>query len=700
MVTKAAITAFRAMTLALGLAVFGATVDARVSEAFSSAAVDAQLVTAQNGIAKGATTISAGVYLRLGEGWKTYWRSPGEVGLPPQIEWSGSRNIADVTMHWPAPERFTAFGIENFGYKDEVLFPLQVTLKTPGSAADLNVNLSLLTCSTVCVPQEITLRLPIPEGSGLDRKYSALIAEYLAKVPTEGATRGIVSTTSFVSEDRSEYIVDISSDRPFGDPDIFPEFSFDTAFGKPEIRLSEDATRLWAKMPILNFDENAGQQPRLTITDGPMWAVTMDANVTSVRPEPPFKVARLSPGLDQTIWIILVAFLGGLILNAMPCVLPVLSIKLTSVLKADGRNRAQIRLGFLSAAAGVLTFMWSLAAILFALKQSGFNVGWGLQFQSPLFITLMFVVLSIFAGNLLGLFEVQLPSNLSTRLTRMGGTSGYSADYFTGLFGAVLATPCSAPFLGTAVAFALAGDGVDILVVFTSLGAGLAVPYLLFAAFPELVKRLPKPGRWMVLLKAFLGLLLVGTAIWLLYVFVGVSGGMVAVAVTFSTMAIITTLSLSQHIPKGRLIIAGVLFIALVSGVAMAPKSSRKVAEGGKIAWTNFERSEIAKLVSQGNVVFVDVTADWCLTCKANKALVLEKEPVLSAINSAEIVAMQADWTQPNSKISRYLETHNRYAIPFNAVYGPNAPNGIVLPEILTSQAVFDALQAAQPETQ
>lgn len=697
MLAKAFTRIMRICAIAIGFASLAVAAEAAKSEVILDPPVEAQLIIAQDGVPEGSVSISAGVYLRLEEGWKTYWRSPGEVGLPPRIAWDQSQNVADVTMLWPAPERFVAFGIENFGYEKEVLFPLQVTLETPGRAAELNLVVNILTCATVCVPQEFNLSLALPEGGGIDPKSSGLIAQYLAKVPTDGADRGIVSTNSFVTEDRTEYVVEIVGERPFVDPDVFPEFGHNSAFGKPDIRLSDDATRLWAQVPILNYDEDAEQPPLLTVTDGPAWAVTMDANVTAIRPEPPFTVAQLVPGLDQTIWIILVAFLGGLILNAMPCVLPVLSIKMTSVLKADGRSRAQIRLGFLYSAAGVLTFMWALAAILFALKQFGFNVGWGLQFQSPLFITIMFVVLSVFAGNLLSLFEVTLPASVSTRLSRAGGTSGYTADYFTGLFGAVLATPCSAPFLGTAVAFALAGRGVDILIVFTALGAGLALPYLLFAAFPQLVKRLPKPGRWMFFLKAILGLLLAGTAVWLLYVLVGVAGVMITVAVTLTTLAIVALLSLKGRFAKRRLTISGLAFVALVGGVAAAPDAARTVIDdGGKIAWTVFERSEIARLVSQGEVVFVDVTADWCLTCKANKVLVLEKDPVLSVLNSEGVVAMQADWTQPDPKISRYLETHNRYAIPFNAVYGPNAPNGIVLPEILTSQEVLDAVDTAQ----
>ncbi len=248
-------------------------------------------------------------------------------------------------------------------------------------------------------------------------------------------------------------------------------------------------------MPILSAPDELPVDLSLTATDAGGWAATVTPDITATAPPPPYLETRAAAPVSRMVWIALTAFLGGLILNVMPCVLPVLSIKLSSAMKLEGAGRATVRRGFLVSAAGVMAFMWGLAGVLFALRQAGVTVGWGLQFQTPVFLALMIGILAIFAGNLAGAFEITLPSSLQTRLVRAGDAKGHTGDFLTGAFAAVLATPCSAPFLGTAIAFALAGRGIDIALVFTFLGLGLAAPYLLVAARPDVVRHLPKPGR-------------------------------------------------------------------------------------------------------------------------------------------------------------------------------------------------------------
>lgn len=667
------------------------------SESFVSNPVTATLISAQDGVPPGAETLSAGLDLELADGWKTYWRSPGEVGMPPEIDWTGSTNIAGVEMLWPAPERFTAFGIENFGYSGAVVLPLQITLERPGDAAQLNGAVNLLVCSDVCVPQSFNLDLSVPQGTGIDALSASRISTFLARVPVEGSQTGILSATASVDEDRSALTLELQSATPFLAPDVFAELGMGTALGKPDIRLGQNGRKLWARIPILTVRDDLYQDPVLTVTDGLERAFTLTPALSPPPPAPPFQLEILAPGLDQMAWIVLIAFLGGLILNVMPCVLPVLSIKLSSAIKTQGRGARAVRAGFLAAAGGVMAFMWSLAAILYVLQKFGVAVGWGLQFQNPAFLALMFVVLAIFSASLFGLFAFSLPSSLQSRLAGAGGAHGYGADFATGFFGAVLATPCSAPFLGTAIAFALAGRGVDILTVFTALGLGLSLPYLLVAAVPGLVSALPKPGRWMLGLKLFLGILLLGTALWLLWVLIGVAGQQATVAVAALTFVLLVVLTLRPFPPVLQaLSVVSLLALPMVAAEGlMRQMPAEKVSPAGQIAWVAFDRGDIARRVSRGEVVFVDVTADWCLTCKANKALVLDRDPVLSALNREGVTAMQADWTRPNEQIARYLEANNRYGIPFNAVYGPGAAEGIVLSEILSSQDVLAALDAA-----
>jgi len=688
-----------ALLMALWVLTLGASVSAswaETSAAFSSPAVTARLISAQNGVTEGAQTISAGLDLTLGEGWKTYWRSPGEVGFAPEVDWSTSENVANVEFLWPAPERFTAFGIENFGYSKEVVFPLMLRLERPGEPFVLNTSVTLLTCSTVCVPQNFDLALSLGPKEGIDQLSADRISRFVARVPVDENSADINTFAANLNADNTELTVSLRGNTPFGDPDVFPELGSGTALGKPDIRLGDGGRLLWASFPVLSLNETTLGDPVLTVTDGPGRAFTLTTVFTDAPLVPPFTIAQIAPGIDQIAWIALIAVLGGLILNVMPCVLPVLSIKLSSAIKQSGRSQLAVRAGFLAAAAGVMVFMWALAAILFTLQRVGITVGWGLQFQNPVFLALMFVVLAVFSANLFGLFEISLPSAMQTRMARAGGTSGYGADFMTGIFGAVMATPCSAPFLGTAIAFALAGSGVDIVIVFTSLGIGLAAPYLVVAAAPQLVTMLPKPGPWMIGLKIFLGVLLVVTAAWLIWVLMGVAGP--GSAMTVAALTVVLLVILAWHRAPAPLRTSGIIvFLALplIAAGTLSQDAAPKAAEAEVINWVAFDRSKIAGLVSQGQIVFVDVTADWCLTCKANKALVLDREPVATRLNQVGVTSMQADWTRPDPAISRYLESFNRYGIPFNVVYGPGAPNGIALSEILSSAAVIEALDQA-----
>lgn len=668
------------------------------SKQVETPALVASLITAQDGVADKAMTISGGLYLQLKPGWKTYWRSPGEVGIPPSVEWVQSQNVDEVTFDWPAPKRFTAFGIENFGYEGEVVFPLQIKLKQPGAPAHLRAKVTLLVCSEVCVPETIELALFLPKGAGIDRPSGELIAQYSDKVPRDGKTSGFLEFgEAYIDAKLTKLVIELRSSVSLEKPDVFPELGRGATLGKPEFRLGDRNKTLWVKFPIYSASESLIQPPQITVTDAAIPAVSFSPKVVDIEPVPPFSVKELAPNLDKLIWMALLAFLGGLILNVMPCVLPVLSLKLSATLNQYGRHSLAVRGGFLAAAAGIMVFVWGLAFTLFVFKQLGFTVGWGIQFQNPVFLAFMALVLVVFAANFFGLFEIALPASLQTLLTNKGRGSGYSGDFLTGLFSAILATPCSAPFLGTAIAFALAGRGIDILIVFTGLGVGLAFPYFILAAVPGLVGMLPRPGGWMNVLKTVLGLLLVLTAIWILWILIGVAGSNAFLAV-ITLLTFLIALSSSKRVANWGKLAGGSLLAGLVLLSPVVVSGGDKVETLGVpiLGWSEFDRGEIARLVSKGKLVFVDVTADWCVTCKANKVLVLEREPVLSALSSPEIVTMQADWTRPSEEISRYLAGYGRFGIPFNAIYGPGAPRGMVMSELLTSDEILNGLKAAR----
>jgi cytochrome c biogenesis protein CcdA len=346
------------------------------------------------------------------------------------------------------------------------------------------------------------------------------------------------------------------------------------------------------------------------------------------------------------LWVLLTALLGGLILNVMPCVLPVLSLKLLTVLQHREWSARTVRIGFLSTAAGILFSFLVLAAGAIALRSAGLAVGWGMQFQQPAFLIFMIVLLALFIVNLWGGFEILLPRWIMDRITRFEDGHGITTSFATGAFATLLATPCTAPFVGTAIAFALTHTATETVLVFTALGLGFCSPYLLVAAYPALARKLPRPGAWMGRVRIALGAVLLLTIIWL-----------------------------------------GSVLAAQTSIFAAARTS----------VWQPFDESRIAAEVAKGHVVFIDITADWCLTCVANERFVLDQAKVQRVLfGNPDVIPMRGDWTKPDPQIGAYLAKFNRYGVPFNAVYGPAKPEGQALPELLTTDGVLDAVRAAQ----
>ena len=339
--------------------------------------------------------------------------------------------------------------------------------------------------------------------------------------------------------------------------------------------------------------------------------------------------------------MVFIAFLGGVILNIMPCVLPVISLKLAQVIGMGGQDNRAIRMSFLATAAGIITSFILLGLCLYLLRQAGVAIGWGIQFQNLYFLGFASAAIVIFALIMLDLITISIPQGFST-LGR--DKRGYLGDFITGFMATILATPCSAPFVGTALTFALTAPGEVLLLMFLAMGVGLAMPWLMVAGRPSLAAKLPRPGPWLTTLKRVLSLGLFATAAWLVSIMVTISGDDV-------------------------------------------------VIEGNWQPWTT---GQVEALTEDGSVVFVDVTAAWCLTCKANKALVLDTDEIAKTFTDHQVKLLRADWTKPNPEISEFLAKHDRFGIPFNIVYGPSAPDGIKLPELLTIDIVKDAVLKAQ----
>jgi suppressor for copper-sensitivity B len=597
-----------------------------------------------------------GIDIALQKDWKTYWRLPGDAGLAPRFDWSGSANILTTETLWPAPERFILEDLDNFGYHDGVIFPIRVARQDPALAAALNLKLDILVCHDICVPETHVLKKEIPAVTLADVPDAPLLVDALAKVPAPMPQNMLFSSARLIVDSQNRVFIEATAPQglnPGKNADLFIENEQGLVFGKPAVRREEAG---WIfKAPVHStepFDKLAsslGAAPlTLTYTDRDVSAggyqQSIDLAATGTTASGVSFVNRLQ---SLSIGILFTAFLGGLILNLMPCVLPVLSLKILSVISHGGKDdKKSIRRNFLASAAGVIFSFWIMAAVLIALKNAGQTIGWGIQFQSPAFIIFMAGILFLFALNLWGAFEIPLPRFIANRLG--GGQMEeptLTGHFLTGAFATLLATPCTAPILGTAVGFALASGGLEISLIFTFLGLGLSFPYILLAFSPGLFRRMPKPGAWMVKIKKILAVAMLATGLWL-----------------------------------------ASLLISVSQSDALSP------------GWQVFNEALIAPAVDSGQTVFVDVTARWCLTCKANKKFILESKTVQDALAADNILLLQADWTERDENIAAYLKKYGRYGIPFNIVYGPGAPEGIALPELLSETVVLNALATASGE--
>ncbi len=404
--------------------------------------------------------------------------------------------------------------------------------------------------------------------------------------------------------------------------------------------------------------------------------------------------------------LLMVALLGGFILNFMPCVLPVLSIKIMSLVKQSKKSHKEhAKQGFLITGLGILASFLLLALITVILKESGEAFGWGIHFQNSHFLLFVFLVLIAFSASLLGVFEIDLPSGLGTWLIGHEG-KGRIKDFLSGVFATLLATPCSAPFVGTALSFALARDTPDIFAVFFFLGLGFGSPYFLVAALPNKYILLPKPGKWMMWMQIFLGAILAITAVWIGWI---LSFHLPLWVLGVSMILSIVALSLfwfKQHKnPQLKAwALAGPLFLAAwalswTSEVQHNPADTYAGSSPTLELWKPFQPEAIQTLVSQGKTVFVDVTAEWCVTCAVNKSLVLGDSQITNLLTHHNVIAMRADWTKQDPLITEFLSDHDRYGIPFNIVFGPSSPKGVPLPEILSIDAVKEAFETAGLKT-
>lgn len=661
--------------------------------------VAVRLISAVDGT-DGLTEIPLGLEFQMQPGWKIYWRSPGDAGLPPIPDWTASDNVADAAFSWPRPERFSIFGLETFGYTDHVVLPLTVKPETTGAPITVTGAINYLVCSDICIPFDANVSLTLPADTANLSGEAPLINRFASAVPRHPSDVGMTlhkAGLATTGEDQVTLRVAALSDTPFSNPDMIVEGPDGSYFGKPTVTLSDNGRNAVFDLVGggVGTDDIGATDITLTLLDDGRAAEGF------LRPQAGLDgIGDSGRGsLETLLPILLLALLGGLILNLMPCVLPVLSMKLLSVVSHGGGDKRDVRRGFLASAAGIVTAFLILAGSLAALKQSGLAIGWGIQFQQPVFLAAMVLLVTLFAANMLGFFHIRLPGAVSDVAAAAGqGRKGLGGHFITGMFATVLATPCSAPFLGTAVGFGLSQGVFEIFAVFVALGIGLSAPYLLVALIPGIATAMPRPGPWMDKLKAVLSLALIGTGIWLLTVLDSIVGREVTLSIGGMAALILVIFATRRWLPEARIArMAPAAAVILSAAALILPLTRDAISNAPSVAavtdanWVPFDEAAISTHVAAGRTVFVDVTADWCITCQFNKKSVVEADPVASWLAQPDVIAMRADWTRPSEVISQYLNKHGRYGIPFNIVYGPDAPQGVALPELLTTDSVVEA---------
>jgi len=548
--------------------------------------IDLKLVTG----GKDDGHVLAGLVLTIPKEWHVYAPSPeGEeaAGFVPTITWDTSSNLKFAEVLWPVAHKTEIQDQLSYVYEGQTLIPIKIIPHKEDEIIKLNVKVTLLACSSLCVPIEETLTLDIKPGDKGDAVFKAV-------------------------EEREEAYEGLS-----------------------------------------------------------------------------------------LVSLLMIALLGGFILNFMPCVLPVLSIKILSLVKQSKKNhKDHAKQGFLITGLGIIASFLLLALITIILKESGQAFGWGIHFQNPHFLLFVFLVLIAFSASLLGVFEIDLPSGLGNWLISHEG-KGKIKDFLSGVFATLLATPCSAPFVGTALSFALARDTTEIFAVFLFLGIGFGSPYFLVASLPNRYILLPKPGKWMIWVQAVLGAGLALTALWIGWILsFHLPLWVLGLSIIFALAALALFWYKQHKKPSLKVwLFAAPLFLVAwgLSWVECKHSPAVTYAESSPTLelWKPFQPEVINTLVKQGKIVFVDVTAEWCVTCAVNKSLVLGDSQVTNLLTNHDVIAMRADWTKQDPLITVFLQDHERYGIPFNIVFGPGSPNGTPLPEILSVDVVRNAFKKA-----
>ncbi len=660
------------------------TAHAAESTAVTSPRATVTLLTETDSIEPGAV-FRAALRFRLAPGWHTYWFNPGDAGGPAEAMWTIGGVQTDGRIDWPAPMRIPTDPLMTFGYEGEVILP--VTLTAPATLDDapvLEAQANWLVCADICVPEDGTFRIALQRGPVAHNAQADLFARADAALPRPAPF------AARVTRDLRLRIEDpMISPRTVRDAFLFPWESGVLQNAAPQrLEVGEGWMELGLTRGDLDFRDEKLNGSVLTLTDGggQRSAFTLErVSWAESAAQPPARA-------EYTFWTIaLFAFLGGLLLNLMPCVFPVLAMKAVSLAKLSGAARGTVRWQALSYTAGVVASFLVLGGGLIAARAAGAVAGWGFQFSSPVFIACAAWLMVAVGLSLSGVFHVE-GTGAGQALTQRHGHAG---SFFTGVLAVVVASPCTAPFMATALGAALVMPPVLALGVFAALGLGLAAPYALLGIVPALARLLPKPGAWMERLKQVLAFPMYGAAVWLVWVLSQVAGpdGVLTAGVGIVLVAFAAWLwGIGGLWPRGLALAALAGMLALLPSLNAAASAAAPAAERRE-GVEPFSAARLAALRAEGKPVFVDMTAAWCVTCLVNERVAINVDSVRAAFAQQGIVMLRGDWTRQDPAITEFLRAHGRDGVPFYQFYPAGGSTPVELPQVLTPGIVLDAIR-------
>jgi len=674
------------------------------SVAVTSPRVTATLLSSRDAVAPGER-FQIALTQKLAPGWHSYWQNPGDSGEATRIEWTLPEGVSAGAIQWPAPKAIRVEPLVNFGFEDNVLLPVEISVPAtakPGETLTLSAKATWLVCEKICIPEEgaFALDLPIAATSAIDAEAEARIGQARASLPKPASALGKLTAKG---EDK---LVLTLPDLPAGASDIrfFP--ILDTLIEHAAAQPIENGALILTRSTAFKVGTPTTEGV-LTFTDaGSKHAVTLSAEVEPVLlqaaaspVQAPAKVTLPPPPAENlTIWLALAfAFAGGLILNLMPCVLPVLFIKALGFAQIAQASRSEVRQQGLLFLTGVLATFLVLAAAVIAL-----GAGWGFQLQSPPLVILLAVLMTLIGFNLIGAFEI------GGRLQGIGdglaSRSGPVGAFMTGVLAVVVATPCTAPFMGAAMGYALTQPPAAALSIFMALALGFAAPVVALSFAPGLLRLLPKPGRWMLVLKQAFAFPMFATAIWLIWVATmqaGADGALAALVAILIAGFALWLIGVTRGSGRGLRIAAGLAAILLVGAtsafvIESATPSVQPTAQAGTDAPGVWSPARVAELQAQDKPVFVNFTAAWCITCLANDRVALSRQEVKDAFAKLGVAYLKADWTNRNAEIAATLAEYGRAGVPLYLFYpGTKGAPAEVLPQLLTPETVVSAAERA-----